>query len=264
MADAGVSPTSYVKYAFTDQHNLVLLFGAACFSAAFASPWPLAVGAGAELLWLLIGPRLAPFRDWVDARLSTQYLARAETAIEGAIGELQKDEANRFVAVSRSAADLASAARQRKSIATRDVLSSLHGLLELRRTFLDYQFLRQRVVSLIDTTPTAEVEKEAARLQEEYAAERELTARMTIRKALTLAQKRLQQQQELIVINRTIETRLEMLEKVVPYLRGLLVDPAFSQLSQELDKAVAEIGPAESLEVAVDRTFDSPSASPLP
>jgi hypothetical protein len=264
MADAELSPPSYVKYAFTDQHNLVLLFGAACFSAAFASPLPLEVGAGAELLWLLIGPRLPAFRDWVDARLSSQYLARAETAIEGALGELGEGEVNRFVAVSRSAAELAATARQRKSIASRDLQLSLHGLLELRRTFLDYQFLGQRVVALIETTPTAEVEKEAARLQEEYTAERELTARMTIRKALTLAQKRLQQQQELIAINRTIGTHLEMLEKVVPYLRGLLVDPSFCQLSQELDKAVAEIGPAEALEVAVDQTFDSPSASPLP
>jgi hypothetical protein len=87
---------------------------------------------------------------------------------------------------------------------------------------------------------------------------------MTIRKSLTLAQKRLQQQQELIVINRTLETRLEMLERAVPYLKGRLVDPTFSQLPQELDKALADIGPAEALEIAVDQTFESPIASPLP
>ncbi len=262
MADADLSPPNYVKYAFEDQHNLVLLFGAACFSVAFASPWPLAIGVLGELLWLLVGPRLPAFRDWVDAQLSTQYLARAETAIEGALGQLQDNEVSRFVSVSRDATGLISAARERKTIRSRDIQLSLHSLLELRRTFLDYQFLAQRVTALIETIPTVEVEQEVAHLQEEYAAERELTLRMTIRQALNSAQKRLQQQQELVVINRTIEVRLEMLEKTVPNLRARLADPGFSQLSQELDKTLAEVGSAEVLELAVDATFDSATTSP--
>jgi hypothetical protein len=261
MANAESSPPSYVKYAFTDQHNLVLLFGAACFSVAFAAPLPLLVGAGAELLWLLVGPRLPPFRDWVDARQSAQYLARAEKAIEGALGELEEDDVSRFVAFSRSAAELVANARGRNSIAPRDLQLAQHGLLELRRTFLDYQFLAQRVVSLVDTTPTAQVEKDAARLQEQYAAERELTARMTIRNALSGAQKRLQQQRGLIKINRSIDTRLGMLEKALPALTSRLAEPGFRQLSQELEAALAEVGSAESLEIAVDETFDPPAPS---
>ncbi len=265
MADTELSPPRYVKYAFTDQHNLVLMFGAVCFSAAFASPLPLLVGATGELLWLLIGPRLPPFRDWVDARLSAQYLARAETAIHGALGELSADEAKRFTALSEASAELTVAARARKSIPAREVQLALHGLLELRRTFLDYQFLGQRVSALIDGTPTTEVEQEAARLQEEYAAERELTVRMTIRKALTLAQARLQQQKDLQVIQRSLELRLEMLEKALPQLKARLADPGFTQLSQELEKSLIEVGSAETLELAVDATFETaaaPSAAP--
>ena len=265
MADAELSPPSYVKYAFTDQHNLVLLLGAACFSAAFASPLPLLVGATGELLWLLVGPRLPPFRDWVDARLSAQYLARAETAIQGALGELSEDEAKRFTALSEAARELSASARTKKSIPARDAQLALQGLLELRRTFLDYEFLGQRLTTLIQSTPTAEVEQEAARLQEEYAAERELTARMTIRKALSLAQARLQQQKDLQVIQRSLEARLEMLEKALPQLKGKLADPGFTQLSQELEKALAEVGSAETLELAVDATFETaaaPSAAP--
>ena len=262
MADAQLSPPSYVKYAFTDQHNLVLLFGAACFSAAFASPLPLLVGAALELSWLLVGPRLPPFRDWVDARRSTQYLARAESAIQRALSNLSEEEATRFVALSQGAAQLSSAAQAHQGIPAREVQLSQHGLLELRRTFLDYQFLAQRVVSLLDGRPTAEVEQEVARLQEEYSAERELTARMTIRQTLGAAQKRLEQQQELRAINATIGQRLEMLEKVVPYLKGRLTDPAFTQLNQELESSLTEVGSAETLDLAVDRTFDSAPAVP--
>ena len=55
-------PTSYLGAAFTVQYNLILLGGSALFSLASASPIPIAIGAGAELLWLAIGPRLSSFR----------------------------------------------------------------------------------------------------------------------------------------------------------------------------------------------------------
>jgi len=93
MADVQVAATSYLGYAFKDQHNLVLLFGAVCFSVAFASPVPLFVGAAGELLWLAIGPHLPAFRGWVDGRLEAQYLARAELAIDGALAKIGPAEA---------------------------------------------------------------------------------------------------------------------------------------------------------------------------
>jgi hypothetical protein len=261
MTEVELTPPSYLKYALGDQHNLVLLFGAVCFSAAFASPLPVVAGAGAELLWLLVGPRLPAFRTWVDARLSAQYLARAEVAIQGALGELSQEEATRFTVLSEAALELTAAGYARASMPAREIQLAQHSLLELRRTFLDYQFLGQRVVALIDATPTAEVEQEAARLQAEYSAERELMVRMTIRKALTLAQARLQQQVDLHAIWRTLCLRLEMLEKTLPQVKLRLADPEFSRLSQELEKALAEIGPAETLELAVDQTFDAGSVS---
>ena len=48
MPEAQLTRTSYLKYAFKDQHNLVLLFGAGCFSMAFATKTPLFVAASAE------------------------------------------------------------------------------------------------------------------------------------------------------------------------------------------------------------------------
>jgi hypothetical protein len=262
MADAELSPPSYLKYAFKDQHNLVLLLGAACFSLAFASPLPLLVGAGGELLWLVVGPRLRRFRDWVDRELSTQYLARAEIAIEGALGELPEADVTRFKTLSAGVADLVQNGRERLS--SRELQLSLHGLLELRRTFLDYLFLDQRVEALTDSTPTSAMEKEAAQLQESYSAERELTVRMTIRQALSAVQKRMQQQTELASVQRNIELRLEMLEKALPQLEGRLADPAFAQLAQELDTTLAAVGSAETLELTVDEIFASSGAISSP
>jgi hypothetical protein len=258
MSDAQLTPPSYLKYAFKDQHNLVVLFGAACFSLAFASPIPLLVGGSGELLWLLIGPRLPAFRAWVDRQLSKQYLVRAEAAIEVALGELSEGDARRFRALSRNATSLVTSAKGR--LPTREAQLSEHALLELRRTFLDYLFLRQRVEALVDSTPNADLEQEVARLQHSYATERELTARMTIRKALNALQRRITQQTALGGVSRSIDLRLEMLEGAMQYLKGRLADPAFGLLAAEIDAALTEIGAAEALELTVDEIFEQPAS----
>ena len=262
MADAHLPAVSYLKYAFKDQHNLVVLFGGACFSAAFASPVPLAVSAGGELLWLLVGPRLPAFRDWVDRQRSTQYLAKAEVAIEGALGELSESDANRFRALSIAATQLVASAQER--LPARELQLGLHALLELRRTFLDYLFLAQRVDALVDPTPQAEMEREVARLQESYSTERELTVRMTIRKALGSLQRRISQQSALSGVRRSIELRLEKLEKALPKLQSRLTESSFERLAPEVDDALAEIGSAETLELAVDEILEPPPVSGAP
>jgi len=254
MPEAQLTRTSYLKYAFKDQHNLVLLFGAGCFSLAFATKTPLFVAASAELLWLVVGPRLPAFRGWVDSRITSEYLARAEAAIEVALGELSESDANRFRALSRNAAELLASARTR--FAASEVQRAVHGLLELRRTFLDYLFLGQRVAALADTTSIADREREAAELQQSYRAERELTTRMTIRNSLSALQLRISQQTALGTVSRNVELHLEMLEAAVPYLSGRLADPAFELFGQEIDNALADLGPADTLEAKVDEIFE--------
>ena len=258
MTEIQLSPPNYLKFAFKDQHNLLLLLGAFAFSLAFATPLPLLAGAGIELLWLSIGPRLPAFRGWVDAQLSTQYLAKAESAIQGALRELPETSAERFSTLSDKTEELVARARPRLS--ARELSLSEHGLLELRRTFLDYSFLSLRLETLRDPTPAADLEKEAAQLRESYAAERELTARMTIRQSLSSVQKRISQQSGLISVERDIELRLEMLDMTVSQLQARLADPGFV-LSQEIDNALAEVGSAESLELTVDEIFDGPAPS---
>lgn len=252
-------PPSYFKYALKDQHNLVVLFGAACFSAAFASPIPLAVAAAGELFWLGVGPRLPRFRAWVDAQLNAQYLTRSEAAIEGALAELPEADVVRFRALSTGVNDVLALAKPR--LPSSEIELAQHGLLELRRTFLDYLFLSQRAQALVDPTPHDELAQEAAQLQEAYAAERELNARMTIRKSLTAVQKRIAQQSGLGGVRKTIDLRLEMLEKAIGHLKTRLADPGFTQLSQELDAALAEVGAADALELTLDQIFETPAAA---
>ena len=249
MADATSQP-SYLKHAFKDQHNLVLLFGAGCFSLAFASRLPLLVGASGELLWLVLGPHLPAFRAWVDRQLATEYLARAERAIETALSELPESDVNRFRILSHDAEELLNFAGQQLTARERQL--SAHALLELRRTFLDYLFLGQRVALSLDPTPAADLEREALQLQEAYSAERELTARMMIRQTLNSVQKRISQRTEFANVEQGVQVRLGMLERIPSNLAGRMRDGSSTALAQELDAALAEVGSVEPLELTVD------------
>jgi hypothetical protein len=257
MADVQIAPTSYLGYAFKDQHNLVVLFGAVCFSAAFASPVPLLVGAVSELLWLSIGPNLPVFRGWIDRRLNAQYLARAEVAIEGALGELSDRDANRYRVLAGNAAQIIASAEGR--LPADQVRLALHRLLELRRTFLDYLFLGQRVEALRDATNVGH-EDELAELRQSYSSERELGARMTIRKQIASLQRQMSQHVALGDVQRNLALRLEMLEQALPDLKGRLAQPA-CDLALEINGALAKIGPAEALELTVDEILEPPPVS---
>src|SRR5689334_305310 len=83
LDDAPLRP-SYLARAFFLQYNLILLGGAGLFSLAAASPLPLAAGAGAELVWLLVGANLGGVRRWLDRRDAAAEPEAAPLATEPA------------------------------------------------------------------------------------------------------------------------------------------------------------------------------------
>lgn len=265
MEDSELSVTpSYVKYAFADQHNLILLLGAASFSLAFATPLPLLAGAAGELAWLAMGSRMPVFRNAIDRGLETERRAQADDAVEAALGKLPAEQSRRYLDMSRSAAEMLALARNRRGIPPAELQRGEQALGRVRSTFLDYLLLSRRVAALVDATPSAAIEHEAAVLQQSYAAERDLSVRMTIRKALTQNQRQQQQLQQLTSLGRTIELRLSMIEKALAYLKGQVGDAASNLLSHELEGLLAEVGAAARLEVAINDAFGAPSASWAP
>lgn len=243
-------PSSYLKYALADQHNVVALCGGACFSAAFATPAPLLLTAAGELAWLVAAPRLGAFRAWVDRRLSAEYLERAERAIEGALKELPEFAVNRFLALTAKLRAFTAAAAGH--VSPRELQLGEHALLELRRTFLDYLFLDQRLRSLIDPAPIATFEAESARLQDAYRSERDLIQRMTIRNTLNGLQKKIGEQTGLAGVAKAVSVRLRKLEEAVPSAP----ERDTEQLAPGILGSLAAIGSADALERAVDQIVD--------
>ena len=58
-------PGSVFQRAFFNQYNFILLGGSAVYALATGSWLPAVVGAGAEVLWLVLGADSAAFRRWV-------------------------------------------------------------------------------------------------------------------------------------------------------------------------------------------------------
>lgn len=252
------APPSYAKYAFTDQHNLVLLFGAASFSVAFASPLPILAGAAGEVAWLVLGSRVPAFRKRIDGRLDAQRRARADDALDATLAELPATYSRRFLSLRRGTEEILTLARNRSDMPAAELQRTELGLSTVRSTFLDYQLLSRKVTSLIDATPIAALEEEAAWLQEAYAADKDLSVRMTIRKSLTQNQRQQQQHQQLTRVERAIELRLTMIEKALSYLKGRVTDAASNQVCHELDNLLSEVGAAAGLEPAIDEALSAP------
>jgi ElaB/YqjD/DUF883 family membrane-anchored ribosome-binding protein len=258
MPNAASASPSYVKYAIADQHNLILLFGAAVFSLAYASPLPVLAAGVAELLWLVVGPRSKAFRALVDNRIDAQQKAYLEAEMDSALGKLPEAYSARFQALKRNAEEVLARVRERADVPPQQLRSTAYGLLTMRRIFLDFQALARRVLTLVEATPTANLEEEMLRLQQAFAADRDLSARMTIRKALTQTQRQLQQQQQLLSLGRTVELRLDTIEKGLGYLKDQVIESGTERLPHEFARVLGEVGLAQELEPLVDDILNAP------
>src|SRR4029453_17106419 len=77
-------PGSLIKRALFNQYNYILLGSTALFTAATGSWLPAVVGAGAEILWLVLGADSKAFRGWAarqEAKEAKQQLHAEMSAL---------------------------------------------------------------------------------------------------------------------------------------------------------------------------------------
>jgi len=245
-ADAFDEPaprSSYAARAFFLQYNLILLGGSALFSLASASPLPLAAGAGAELLWLLIGSNLGSVRRWLDGRE-----ASAETPAPAAAPEPAPPPPPVFDRVYEHRVNLLEQAfKELKALASvrsePTFARSLTQLDGLRATFLGLCESHQGTTRFLEATPEAELASEVDRLQGALASELDLGAKLGIRQALVLARRRVEQRQGLLTELSTLSLRIETIERAVAHiLRQGRALGGNAQLAAELDALVGQVG----------------------
>ena len=242
----GFSNGAYVARAFADQHNLVLLGGAALFSLASASWKPLAAGAALEILWLAVAPFLPAYRRHVDAASSAVSSGggAAEPSPGGRSFEL------RLRKLEGAIRDIASLGKESAKSNGAEALGDLLGDLEaLGPAFSRLHGLRQRWQRFLSDTSREALAAEATRLLQESSAEKDLGVRLTLRQAATLAQRRVEQYDQIATMSRTAQVRLDLMESSVAHVRARalsLASPA--ELSAEVRGLLAQITSIAALE----------------
>lgn len=251
MQSARTASPGYLEWAFWDQHNVILLGGAVVLSLAFASWIPLAIGAGGELVWLALAPRLPAFKRSVHRRASERRKARLAAALGTGVDALGTSLAQRARVLESTLDEIVDLAADAND--SQEHLESVaRGLERLCKTFLEFANVSQRVKRALAEIPGAELEQQLARLNQSFATEKDIETRMSLRQAINQAQRRLSQWQELGVTLRAVDLALETLEKSAQHLKFRTRALASAgQLDRELEALLVDVGAAARFEAAL-------------
>lgn len=217
MTTATAPAPGYVSTAFYSQYNLILLGGSALFSLASASPLPLALGVGAELVWLTLAPRLPAFRRRVDEQADAERRARLDDEVMLGMRGLGQEHAARLLTLGQNISWVLLRGEAFKAPEERAALAELE---QLRSSFLRLCQLDERLAQRLEEMRLAPPEQEAAQLSLAYAAEKDIGLRFSLHQAIKLAQRKVEQQARLGDTRRQIALKLSLIEQSLAHLRS--------------------------------------------
>lgn len=256
--------SSYLQRALWSQYNVILLAGALVFGIALASFVPVLVGLVGEALWLLIAPRSAAFQRRVDKSRADQQNAHKQAAVRLQLQELEPVYAARFHALQAQVGEIQAAIAQKPGFAHADTRAALDKLDAMGGSFLKLAEIHQRLQNFLAGTPSGELEQEVAELSRKMSAEKDLSVRLTLRHALSLAQRRAQQRQQMTSTHRAVELELSTVERSVAYMktqvRGL-ASPR--ELLQEMEAMSSQVGSVAALDAATREGLVSPGQATI-
>jgi hypothetical protein len=239
--------SSYLVRLFSIQYNWILFGGALVFSLASASRLPALVGAAVETLFLLIGSNLPGVRRWLDRRDMAFRRAAANVGLMAAVRGLERDYATRVLGMDQALGDIRDFGGPKPEP---DFEAAVTRLETLRDVHLALCETHQRVTKFLAATPTQELAGEVERLKAAFSAEKDIGLRLTLRQALTLAQRRVAHRESLGQTLRGVGVRLEALERSVSYLRSqgdsLARSPRFRS---DVEQLVSDIDPQTTVDL---------------
>lgn len=254
-------PRRYVVAAAANQYNWIALGGAVLFSVAFASLLPLGVALTAEALWLLTAPRLPAFRRWVEAQSERAEAAAERDAVLSTLAGLEPVYGNRYSALSRAIQEIEQLYARQPGVSRGELDAASEQLQRLSRSFLDFSRIHQRLSRFLTETPGSELEREVQTLSRSLQGEKDLGVRFTVRQALTLAQRRLQQLEQIKSTRRAVDVRLETIEKSFAYIESRVLGlGGVRDLGAEIDAIAAQVGSVAEIEAATHAAMSSAAA----
>jgi hypothetical protein len=239
-----------MKRLFLVQENLVLLGGAALFSLALASPVPLLLGAAGELLWLSLGSLSPAVRRLLERRDAARRAAATtndEAAAPRSAETLAPEYARRVLTLDRALATLRTFGGATPGATFRYTMDRLDSL---RPLYVGLCETHQRIGRFLAATTDVQLVAEAERLKSQFAAEKDLGTRLTLRQAIATAQRHVAHRREMAELLRSIGVKLESVERSLAYFvsQGLafVANPA---LAENVEALLVEVGPPLDIDV---------------
>ena len=227
------------KLAFNNQYNIILLIGCAAFSAALLSPWPIVIGLGAEVLWLLFGANSASFREYAERQREAAALSQRDAADASVVVGLEPVYATRVKALRLLGGEIRRLSRER-GIDPRLFDAPDDRLELLVGSFVKMAALHQRLSRFVADASPVHLEEEIVRLGQALADEKDPAVRLSLRQALTLGQRRLKQHEQIESQRRALGVKMGTLEMSFDYLRSHVFSGSPAQeLATEMQELVA-------------------------
>jgi hypothetical protein len=229
----------YAARLFQVQYNLILLGGAASFSLASASPWPMIVAFGFELAWLGVCSRLPAFQRWADSRDARALEVESHAVTKGALEGLASEYSSRALAIEHGLGELRVA---KVAVDSPDATRTQQRLATIGAAFVEMCRTHQRLGSVVHAMPEAELNEEVQRLRQAFTAEKDLGLRLGIKQSIALAQGRLEERRNLMNTRRNLGLRLAAVERTIADLRAQARAVGLSApIAAELGALITEI-----------------------
>ena len=248
---------SIFERAFFNQYNYILLGSAGLFAAATTSWLPLLIGAGAEVLWMVLGADSGPFKRWVAVQESKEQREELEKRAADALKTLDDRYVSRFHALAELSRTIESHAKENPSLETRLVESEMEKLGRLLHSFLDMAVLHQRFSLHLQQNDEREIQRDIQRCTAQLEEESSGEVASGLRQNLELAKKRLKQHQRIQNTHRLLGVKMDTLDKSLRYLESHIIAIGKpEELSSELDGLIVGVESVEEMQREMDALPD--------
>jgi hypothetical protein len=246
-------PRSVFGRALLNQYNYIFLGGVGLFSVASGSWLPAIIGAGAEVLWAVLGADSQGFRRWAELQERKEKKERQQTEARALVATLDQDYVTRWQALKDLADEIQTLARENEGLETALLQSEMAKLDELLGSFVKMAANHQRLMRYLQHNPVAEVERDIARAQRALRQEGDPRVQASLKQALALAQKRLKQHEQIEGAWKALSVQMDTLEKAFDYLKShILGIGTGAELAEELDNLVTGVATVSELEASTN------------
>jgi hypothetical protein len=258
------APPDYFRAALHNQYSVILLAGSATFSAALASWAPLLSGLVGEAIWLLAGPRSPAFRRYADAQSGAAAQPPSVPPVRGNV-ELPPEYADRAAAVERLLKQIEQLCASRSDLTAAERLEVTRRLAPLSTSFADVCLTHQRLRRASRQVPLGELQTELASLHQALASESDLGVRASLRRGLTVAERRIKQLEGNEAAARSLELALQNFQQSLALLAEAAAGlTSTAELGAEIDAAASQLTRQAALEMERERELAASRTSALP